>query len=88
MYWVDVDLQNIMEIPVYFEMNVSVNHKTNIVINTFLTVLISIMQLVVGASALSWFNIYIFVLFESQIILKSFGARKSKDKNRITNFGS
>ena len=59
MYWVDVDLQNIMEI--YFEMNVSVNHKTNIVINTFLTVLISIMQLVVCASALSWFNIYICV---------------------------
>jgi hypothetical protein len=61
MYWVDVDLQNIMEIPVYFEMNVSVNHKTNIVINTFLTVLISIMQLVVCASALSWFNRYICV---------------------------
>ena len=61
MYWVDVDLQNIMEIPVYFEMNVSVNHKTNIVINTFLTVLISIMQLVVCASGLSWFNRYICV---------------------------
>jgi len=36
MYWVDLDPKNIMEIPVYFELYVSVNHETNIVINTLI----------------------------------------------------
>ena len=59
----DLDPQNIiiMEIPVYFEMNVSVNHETNIVINTFFKSFNINYTAVVCASALSWCNRYICV---------------------------